>query len=72
MSRSPGPVRHFGRNGLLYLVVGIPVTALLMGIVTLYVAFSNPDPGVERDAVPLSKTNWSESNRPAPGEQARP
>lgn len=59
-------------NALLYLVVGIPVAALLMGIVTLFVAFSNPDPGVVRDAVPLSKTSWSDSDRPAPQGRDRP
>lgn len=48
------------KRGVLYLVIGIPLAAVLMGAVTLYVAFSNPDPGVQQDAVPLSKTSWRE------------
>lgn len=48
------------KRGVLYLVIGIPLAAVLMGVVTLYVAFSNPDPGVQQDGVPLSKTSWQE------------
>jgi len=57
------------KRGVLYLVIGIPVAAVLMGVVTLYVAFSNPDPGVQRDGAPLSKTSWQEQRdqrEPAP------
>jgi len=46
------------RNKVLYLVVAIPAAALLMGAMTLYIAFSNPDPGVVLDAPPMSKTSW--------------
>ena len=46
------------KNRILYLIVGIPAAAVLMGIVTLYIAFSNPDPGVPMDQPPMSKTSW--------------
>lgn len=59
-------------NTVLYLVLGIPLAALLMGIVTLVVAFANPDPGVQADGVPLSKTSWSEPAGPGPGKRDRP
>ena len=48
------------RNNVIYLVIGIPTAAVLMGIVTLVVAFSNVDPGVQRDSAPMSKTSWRE------------
>ncbi|HEX7034679.1 MAG TPA: hypothetical protein VF210_02835 [Pseudomonadales bacterium] len=46
------------KNRILYLVIGIPASAVLMGIVTLYLAFSNPDPGVPMDQPALTKTSW--------------
>jgi hypothetical protein len=46
------------RNGMLYLIIGIPGAAVLMGAVALYLAVSQPDPGVRQDGVPLSKTSW--------------
>lgn len=46
------------KNRVLYLVVGIPALAVLMGMVTLYVAFSSADPGVELDQPVMSKTSW--------------
>ncbi len=46
---------------MLYLVIGIPTAALLMGLVTLYVAFSNPDPGVVTEQPAMSKTSWRDS-----------
>lgn len=45
-------------NGALYLVIAIPCAAILMGAVSLYIAFSQPDRGVHPDGVPLSKTSW--------------
>ncbi len=46
------------KRGVLGLVIGIPLVAVLMGMVMLYVAFSKPDPGVHVDGTPLSKTSW--------------
>jgi hypothetical protein len=46
------------KRGILWLVIGIPATAVVMGIVTLWIALSNPDPGVELDGRPLSKTSY--------------
>lgn len=48
------------KRGMLYLVVGIPLSAIVMGVITLYIAFSNPDPGVDRKAPEMSKTSWQE------------
>ncbi|MEQ8861026.1 MAG: hypothetical protein RIC56_20455 [Pseudomonadales bacterium] len=48
------------RPGVLYLVVAIPLTAVLMGILTLYLAFSNADPGVGLEQPAMSKTSWRE------------
>jgi hypothetical protein len=45
-------------NGVLYLVIAIPCTAVVLGALMLYIAFSQPDPGVQPDGVPLSKTSW--------------
>jgi hypothetical protein len=47
-------------NGALYLVIAIPCAAILMGVISLYIAFSQPDPGVQPDGVPMSKTSWRE------------
>lgn len=46
------------KRGVLYLVIGIPASAVLVGMVLLYVAFTNADPGIEVDAPPMSKTSW--------------
>ena len=48
------------KRGVLYLVIAIPAAALLMGAITLYVAFSNPDPGVPIADPALSKTSWQD------------
>lgn len=61
------------KHGILYLIIGIPVAAVLMGATTLYVAFSNPDPGVQMERPALSKTSWQVSgdldrSQRAPGE----
>jgi len=46
------------KRGVLWLVIGIPLAAVLMGVVSLYFALSNPDPGVVLDGRPLSKTSY--------------
>lgn len=50
------------RRGVLYLVIGIPASAVLLGMVLLYVAFTNADPGIEIDEPPMSKTSWREAS----------
>jgi hypothetical protein len=47
-------------NAVLYLVIAIPSTAVVLGILLLYIAFSQPDPGIQPDGVPLSKTSWQQ------------
>ena len=62
------------KRGILYLVFGIPLLAVLMGSVTLYIAFSDPDPGVRQTYKALSKTSWQDDELPDGGaqEQRRP
>lgn len=50
------------KRGVLYLVIGIPAASIVMGIVVLYLAFSNADPGIDLDQPPLSKSSWRESS----------
>jgi len=45
------------KHKMLWLIIGIPLAAIVMSSISLYVALSNPDPGVELDARPLSKTS---------------
>lgn len=52
-------------NGPLALVIGVPVAAVIMGIVTLVLAFGNPDRPV-RGALPaLDKRSWVDAGRDA-------
>lgn len=46
---------------ILYLVVLIPATSVAMGIVSLYFAFSDPDPVVRLQDPPLGKTSWRDT-----------
>jgi hypothetical protein len=48
----------------IYLLIGIPVASVLMGIITLIVAFSGPPQELPVVESPLSKTSWHESQRP--------
>lgn len=41
-----------------WLMIGIPVAAIIMSSISVFVALSNPDPGVELDGRPLSKTSY--------------
>lgn len=47
-------------RGVLYLLIAIPVASLLMGAVTLYVAFTYRDPVVTTEHAPLTKMSWEE------------
>jgi hypothetical protein len=46
---------------MLYLIIGIPAVSVLMGIVTLYVAFSHPDQSIPMERPAMSKTSWQEA-----------
>ena len=48
------------KNKILYLVVGIPLAAVVMGAATLYIAFTQPDPTIPMERPALSKTSWQE------------
>lgn len=48
------------KRGVLYLLIAVPVVTVIMGGVTLYLAFSDPPQAVEIEAKPLSKTSWRE------------
>lgn len=45
-------------NKMLWLVVGIPLTSVLVGMVTLFLALGVNDTAVQIDQKPLSKTSW--------------
>ena len=48
------------KHGVLYLIIAIPLASVIMGVVSLYVAFSNADVVVTAPAQPLSKSSWQE------------
>lgn len=48
------------KRPVFYLLFLIPGASVVMGIVTLYFAFSAADPVVSRDAAPLDKSSWRE------------
>ena len=51
--------------GMVYLLIGIPLASVLLGMVTLYFAFTSTDCDVRLNEVaPMSKTSW----RPAEDE----
>lgn len=45
---------------IIFLLIVLPVASVIMSGITLYVALSEPDPIVEREARSLSKTSWRE------------
>jgi len=47
----------------LYLLISIPAASVLMGIVSLYVAFSGPSQEISVEQPPLSKTSWQTEQR---------
>jgi len=47
------------------LLIAIPATAVLMGMISMYLAFQGPDQEIKVDSAPLTKTSW----RPAEDEQ---
>jgi hypothetical protein len=42
----------------IYLLIGIPLASVVMGIITLIVAFSGPDQELPDAQAPLRKTSW--------------
>jgi len=50
-------------NGPLVLVIGVPVAAVIMGIVTLVLAFGNPDRPVKGPIPALDKRSWVNAER---------
>jgi hypothetical protein len=49
------------KRSMLFLIFALPGAAVLMGILMVVLAFSEPDQGVRQDAVPLSKISWQEA-----------
>jgi len=46
---------------MIYLLIGIPLTSVLLGVLTLYLAFSTTDRDVRlQELAPLSKTSWQD------------
>lgn len=50
------------RHAMVYLLIAIPAASVLMGILTLFMAFGNPDPEVRMHQAPLSKTSWQQEH----------
>jgi hypothetical protein len=46
------------------LLFGIPGAAILMGAITLFVAFSGPDQELPASEMPLSKSSWQATDTP--------
>ena len=46
------------KRGIIILMLGIPAASLIMGAITLYIAFSTPSQEISVDHAPLSKTSW--------------
>ena len=42
----------------LLLIIALPALSVIMGLVTLYVAFSGPQQELSIDRPPLDKTSW--------------
>jgi hypothetical protein len=51
-------MKNMRNNPALLLVIAIPATAVLMGAISVFLAFGAPDRSVRDDTVPLSKTSW--------------
>lgn len=51
-------IRRPRQSGVLALVIGIPAAAVIMGLITLYLAFSYPDPAIRTEQQALSRTSW--------------
>jgi hypothetical protein len=45
------------KRGVLWLVIGIPLAAVVMSSISIYFALRDPDPGVVLDGPPLTKTS---------------
>lgn len=48
------------KNTALWLIIGIPLTSVVMGMVTLTLALKTGDGAVQIEEKPLSKTSWRE------------
>jgi hypothetical protein len=54
----------------LYLIVAIPAAGVLMGIITLIIAFSQPPQEIRTTEAPLTKTSWQRAGSNPAGEHA--
>ena len=58
---SSGAANASKKVGMVYLLIGIPLTSVLLGAVTLYFAFTTTDRDVRlQNLAPMSKTSWQE------------
>ena len=58
---SSGAPNASKKVGMVYLLIGIPLTSVLLGAVTLYFAFTTTDRDVRlQNLAPMSKTSWQE------------
>ena len=52
------------KRGVLYLLIALPLASVLMGAISFYIAFSDPDPVIEQSARVLGKTSWQSDEPP--------
>ncbi len=58
---APSRATRNKKVGMVYLLIGIPLASVLLGMVTLYFAFTSTDRDVRLNEVaPMSKTSWQE------------
>lgn len=48
----------------LILLIAIPAAAVVMGAVSVYLAYQGPSQEIQLDGEPLSKTSWREAGGP--------
>ena len=45
-------------KSVFWVLIGVPVLSLVMGIVVIFIAFGNAESSVPIEQEPLSKTSW--------------
>lgn len=50
--------RVSGGRAVFWILIGVPVVSVVMGIVVLFIAFGNAESSVSIEQAPLSKTSW--------------
>jgi hypothetical protein len=46
------------KRGVIYLLFALPLASVIMGAITLYIAFSDADQPIKQSQSALGKTSW--------------